>query len=345
MTNDERIRTNETHTCLFCEIQGAPLYGGLRDRLFGVRGVWGSLQCPECGLVWLNPRPRPEEMARLYSEYYTHGQEEERPGLARLRDKVEAAILAGSPGRRALAPAWGWRQLGWALRLIPPLREMASLRMMCLDRVEPGKILDVGCGNGRFLSIMKAAGWEVAGIESDPTAARIAREHYGIPVVVGTLQEAGLAEESFDSVTLNHVIEHVQDPVGLLQECRRVLKREGLLVVTTPNIASLGHTKFRQNWLYLDPPRHFYLFSPKTLAGAAAKSGFQTFRVQTSSRYAVHTWMGSRAITNKGTFSNSDMTLTSAIGGSVFHLREELARLAIESAGEELVMVASKGHP
>jgi len=342
MTSNEGIQTADTKTCLFCDIQGAPLHGGLRDRLFGAPGLWGVLQCPACGLVWLNPHPCPEENAKLYSGYYTHGEEEKRPRLARLRDKVEAAILACSPHRRAFAPTWGWRRIGWALSLIPPLREMASMRMMCLDKVKPGKILDVGCGSGRFLSIMKAAGWDVAGVENDPAAAKIARERYDIPVVAGTLEEAGVADGLFDCVTLSHVIEHVRDPVGLLRECHRVLKSKGLLVVTTPNIASLGHTKFRQNWLHLDPPRHFFLFSPKTLGAVAKHSRFQTVQVRTSSRNAVLTWVASRAITRKGTFSYSDISLTSALGGCLFHMREEISRLGDQSAGEELVMTACK---
>src|SRR5208283_4697550 len=114
-----------------------------------------------------------------------------------------------------------------------------------------------GCGDGRFLALMRDAGWDVYGIEPDPVAAKVAQRELGTSVTVGALEDAGFPDEAFDAVTLSHVIEHVHDPVALLAECRRVLKPDGSVVIVTPNIRSLGHQKFQSLWRGLEPPRHF----------------------------------------------------------------------------------------
>ncbi|MBK7552820.1 MAG: class I SAM-dependent methyltransferase [Syntrophaceae bacterium] len=84
-------------------------------------------------------------------------------------------------------------------------------------------LVDVGCGRGDFLVRMKALGWNVLGIEPDSIASGLARAR-GIAVFTGRLEEARLADGIVDQITLNHVLEHTDDPAGLLRECRRVLR-------------------------------------------------------------------------------------------------------------------------
>jgi 2-polyprenyl-3-methyl-5-hydroxy-6-metoxy-1,4-benzoquinol methylase len=210
---------------------------------------------------------------------------------------------------------------------------------MCLDGIKKGRLLDVGCGNGRFLAIMRDAGWEVLGVDVDPLSAKIAKEQFGVPVIVGTLAEAGLPDESFDAVTLNHVIEHVYDPIALLRECHRVLKPQGRVVVVTPNVESMGHQVFRGYWRGLEPPRHLYLFALRTLRICAAKSGLHIKALRTSSRSARFIWTVSHTIKEKGRFSDSDVTWRLRIKGLAFQAREMVALRASEGAGEELILI------
>jgi SAM-dependent methyltransferase len=210
---------------------------------------------------------------------------------------------------------------------------------MCLDGIKKGRLLDVGCGNGSFLAMMRDAGWDVQGVEPDPVGGRIAQERFGVPVIVGTLAEARLNDQSFDAVTLSHVIEHVHNPVALLQECHRVLKPGGRLVVVTPNVESRGHQVFGEHWRDLDPPRHLYLFSLRTLRICAAKSGLDINALRTSSRSARLIWAVSRTIDNKGRFSDSDVTWRLRIKGLAFQAREMVALRASEGAGEELILI------
>jgi SAM-dependent methyltransferase len=186
------------------------------------------------------------------------------------------------------------------------MRERALLGTMCLSGAKKGALLDVGCGNGRFLSLMREAGWEVRGVEPDPVAAKIAQEENGIPVTVGALDHAELADESFDAITLNHVIEHVHDPVALLSQCRRVLKPHGTAVIVTPNIESFGHETFGPCWRGLEPPRHLHLFSLRALRNCCERAGLRIQVLRTSARSARGIRRGSEAIKRRAKLSNFD---------------------------------------
>jgi SAM-dependent methyltransferase len=141
---------------------------------------------------------------------------------------------------------------------------------------KPGKtarLLDIGCGNGRFLQEMRRGGWLVEGIEPDPHAAQVARES-GLEVSQAMLPDTELETERFDAVTLNHVLEHLPDPLAALHEVFRALKPGGLLSIATPNMRSAGHRHFGRHWLHLDPPRHMTIFDLPTLRSALQRTGF-----------------------------------------------------------------------
>ena len=342
MMTDVQIKVEEVAHCLFCQKPGTQLYAGLRDGLFGAPGTWGFLQCPECRLVWLNPRPVPEDVGKVYTTYYTHSDGDRRSRLALLKKKIYLALFAALPGYHALAPAMRWRHFGRVLSLFPPLREVARLRTMCLDGTKKGRLLDVGCGNGTFLAMMRDAGWEVQGVETDPVAGRFARERFGVPVITGTLAEARLADQSFDAVTLSHVIEHVYDPGELLEECRRVLKPGGRLAVVTPNVESYGHRIFKDAWRGLEPPRHLRVFSPGALKAYVEKFGFRQVLLHTSARLTRAIYCASRLIRANATVSYETIGWKLWIEGLLFHAVEELACLFLKNVGEEILLVATK---
>jgi SAM-dependent methyltransferase len=167
---------------------------------------------------------------------------------------------------------------------------------MWLPSGRRGRLLDVGSGNGEFLATMRDLGWEVVGLEPDYAAAAAARRDHGLDVILGTLEGATLDEASFDAVTLSHVIEHVPDPVQTIRECYRLLRRGGVLVVLTPNIASLCHRVFGADWRGLEPPRHLFLFSPETMRRCASAAGFSAVRIRTPARGTPYAWGMSRLL-------------------------------------------------
>jgi 2-polyprenyl-3-methyl-5-hydroxy-6-metoxy-1,4-benzoquinol methylase len=251
------------------------LYDGLADRIwFCAGGGWSLHSCLDCSAAFLDPRPDRQTIGRAYAAYYTHSESsaEPQPLAAHARTAARNGYLNARYGYD-FSPA---SRLGPVLaRLFPKKRSYADRLIRNLHLPSRGaRLLDIGCGQGSFLSEMHRAGWEVQGIEPDPSAAAVARAN-GVPVINEPLEKAPLAPESFDAVTMNHVIEHVHDPIEALRISHRLLKPGGILWIATPNLASRGHALFGRDWIGLDPPRHLVLFTRRSLARAVAGTGFE----------------------------------------------------------------------
>lgn len=312
------IHTRPQPDCELCGCPGKNLYTGLTDRLFGVPGEWSLSRCSnaECGLIWLNPMPLEEDIGQAYLSYYTHA--------SRKTPLVE-------------------RMLAWLIYTsLGLLGERRSADVMYLDRVSPGRLLEVGFGDGRRLERFSAMGWVVEGQEVDPIAIRQARDR-GLSVHEGALDVIGLASECYDAVISNHVIEHIHDPAVLLAECYRLLKPGGQLVLVTPNVSSFGHAVFGRNWLPLDPPRHLHLFSMTTLTALLVHAGFRDPLVWTTMARAGMVFRGSHDLKLREVHS---MTSFPRIDAALLELRSlVMARLEQSrrrDSGEELVALAVK---
>jgi 2-polyprenyl-3-methyl-5-hydroxy-6-metoxy-1,4-benzoquinol methylase len=343
VTSETVIHTQEISNCLLCGRRGQTLYEGLRDRLFGASGEWGHLQCPNCGLVWLNPRPTPSELHKVYASYYTHADGGRKMQVPMLRERVKRELHATVSGYERLSAGWTWTLAGRLLALVPFVRERVALYAMLLGASDERRLLDVGCGSGDFLSLMRDAGWDVTGVEPDVSAAEFARERCAIPVVGSVLEDAGFPDQSFDVIVLNHVIEHVFDPVGLLKECARVAKPSGTIIVVTPNVASSGYRKFGKSWIHLDPPRHLHLFSSSTIRACCEGAGLAIRGLRTSARTAAWVCTDSSTIARRGTVERGAQTgIGARLAGLAFQYREENLRKGARDVGEELVLVASR---
>jgi 2-polyprenyl-3-methyl-5-hydroxy-6-metoxy-1,4-benzoquinol methylase len=300
------------------------LYNDLPDRLFNAPGNWNFKLCsdPSCELLWLDPVPAEEEVAKAYARYYTHVE-----STKRNRD-------VGSFVRQRLSDA---------LIAVDPLRrERDHLLMMYLDKSLPGKLLDVGCGNGARLARLRALGWEVCGQDLDPQAVSFAVKTFGLQAYQGRLEDIRFPEASFDYITLNHVVEHSHDPVRLLKECRRLLKKGGLLVIVTPNGRSFAHKYFGPFWRGLEPPRHIHIFSPKTLSILAAKAGLSVFRSWTTVANAVTFGRGSLMVKRCGCHASSLGSRIFRAGYLIWYLyRSMMAHKKDFDSGEECVLQAT----
>lgn len=160
-----------------------------------------------------------------------------------------------------------------------------------LDQIEkllgqpPGQIhlLDVGCSSGAFLGAAVKLGFAAEGVEPAPKAAAAAQAA-GLKVRQGLLQEAGFADAQFDAVTLFEVIEHLQRPLELLRECRRILRPGGILLIGTGNAASWSMAAMGAHWDYLSIAKHgghISFFNPASIEAAGARSGFDVVKVRT----------------------------------------------------------------
>jgi len=129
-----------------------------------------------------------------------------------------------------------------------------------------GKVLDIGCGNGGYLSVLKESGWKVYGLDFSQKAVNFAKNKRGLTrVKQGNAETLKYPDNFFDLVTMNHLIEHLSNPKKALIEAKRVLKKGGILAITTPNYSSFNAKIFVKNWFPLETPRHLFLFETLTL--------------------------------------------------------------------------------
>lgn len=146
-----------------------------------------------------------------------------------------------------------------------------------------GRYLDIGCNLGDMVAAMGHLGMHAEGIEPNEAAVRFAQEVANLNVRQGMLHDAAYAEQSFDRLSMYHVLEHTPDPVDVLSECRRILKPGGEVVIAVPNYKSLLFGIVGPMWLGLDPPRHLHQFSPTSLSRAAERAGLQVVELATES--------------------------------------------------------------
>jgi SAM-dependent methyltransferase len=246
--------------CTLCNGGGHYAYTG-RDLLLDRPEQYDYHQCADCRAVYLHPLPDAATIAGFYPESYSVYKPDDVP---KKPGPLERAVLRERFGYAALEAPVAYRLLA---RLFGALVYRESIAF-----VPGGRMLDVGCGNGRFLRKMAALGWTCEGLDFSETAVSLCRAA-GLNVRRGDLSSAGLDDASFDLVTARHVIEHVPDPAGFVREAARILKPGGRLLIQTPNSAALGRPWFGAYWFANDIPRHLMLFARPNLDRLAARVG------------------------------------------------------------------------
>ena len=214
--------------CPLCNSDNTLIFFKVDKRIFGDR--FSIAKCGACGVAWTHPLPDADEIASFYPEEY-HG----KGGKKRFNPLMEFVVKL-TRGKRA-----------------------AEINKLIGDT--PGKVLDVGCGRGWMLWFMKQDGWEAYGTELSETSATFARETLGLNVQTKNVLDCLFDDESFDVVTLWHVLEHLNDPMPVLKEVQRVLKKDGVLIVEVPNFGGMQARLFGNKWFQLDSPRHLFHFN------------------------------------------------------------------------------------
>jgi len=129
-----------------------------------------------------------------------------------------------------------------------------------------GRILDVGCGTGDFLQACEQAGWSIAGIEPNEKARQLASTKTNFKDYQSTVEELIESNpESFDVITMWHVLEHVPNLADFINKIKSLLKPNGVLVVAVPNFKSWDAQHYNSFWAAYDVPRHLWHFSRKSM--------------------------------------------------------------------------------
>ena len=198
------------------------------------RETFQIVQCNSCGFKYTNPRPEEFELGKYYKseDYVSHSNTKK----------------------------------GFINSTYQSVRKYTLLKKLQLisQYFKTGKILDIGCGTGEFLNTCKKAKWETFGIEPDQDARKMAVENYGLDVK-GEGQLSVFPDASFDIISMWHVLEHVPRLNERIEDLKRLIKPNGIIIIAVPNCDSADAKTYKENWAAYDVPRHLYHFTPKDI--------------------------------------------------------------------------------
>lgn len=233
-------------SCLLCGGPTALVLDDVRDNRFGSPGSWSIRRCPACNVEQTDPVPTLDQLIDLYEAHYNYGGE--------------------------LGTAYtGWRE---RLLMSPLYRLFLKLDGDVSFHGESGygRLLDIGCNEGRGLTLYARGGFTVEGLELNANAAARARAR-GFVVHEAELSEFEPAE-LYDRVVLSNVLEHALDPRDMLRDVFRILKPGGQLWISLPNSDSWQRQVFGRTWINWHVPFHITHFTALGLKRLLAQNGF-----------------------------------------------------------------------
>ncbi|KPJ62036.1 MAG: hypothetical protein AMJ42_00290 [Deltaproteobacteria bacterium DG_8] len=231
--------TREEVPCIIC---------GVKDEEFLFYTPERIVKCRRCGLIYNNPRLDFESLKKIYAkEYFVIDNDNTGTNYKAYANYIEEEPLI--------------------------IRSMHR-RMRRVEALSSGKgcLLDVGCAAGFSLIAAQQRGWEAEGIDFSSFCVNYARSR-GLRVHQGTLEDFPGKEESMDVITMWDYLEHSPDPLGDLKICHSLLKRGGVIVLSTPNVDSWSFHLFKKNWIGFKNIDHLYFFSRQTLSKLTGMAG------------------------------------------------------------------------
>jgi len=236
--------------CLVCgSVEYARLFRA-SDRLYQTTiRQFDIVRCGDCGLIRLDPQPAAEELGRYYPPGYWFAPDENVAG--RLEESYRRFVLRDH------------------------VRFVEQALNLCGSG---GVVLDVGCGGGLFLGMLRERGHRVVGLDFSLEAAGVAWRRQRVPAVCGSLDRTPLRLGSFACVTMFHVLEHLPDPRTFLTAARDALAPDGRLVIQVPNAASWQFRLLGKSWNGVDVPRHLYDFRDCDVERLVESCGFRVER-------------------------------------------------------------------
>lgn len=206
------------------------------------------VKCTECGLVHTH---KPKEPIGTYYESHYYGTQD-----AKFSPLIESLVHQ-------------------------TYRTRTKAIKRLLGKKKNFRVLDIGCGRGGFLKAAQRVGGECVGVEIPEFEFGPQKE--GIEYLHGPLEKLSLKENSFDVISIWHVLEHAEDPVKMLREASRLLKEQGALLLAVPNFSSLQSKTFGPHWFHLDLPRHLFHFSKEKTLSLLEQMGFEIRETHTNS--------------------------------------------------------------
>lgn len=230
------------HQCPVCTNNQLKPYLEVAD-YFLTQEKFQLQKCEQCDLVLTNPYPDKDHLPKYYesNDYFSH------------------------PNKKQSIFSFLYNSV-----------KILNLRYkykVATSGLEVGRILDIGCGAGDFLSVAKNNGWAIEGVEPNQEARKYTAEKLGKQIF--SIEEFNLLNDhSFDVITMWHVLEHVEDINQQALELQRLLKPGGRLIIALPNICSFDAEHYGKYWAGWDVPRHLFHFSFTSIQSLLKKHGF-----------------------------------------------------------------------
>lgn len=220
---------------------------GESEKLFE-KDAFDYVQCSICQLVYVNPRYA--DHAILNAPFNKIGEEYREGGQENLISREK--------------------------KYLRKLKRLENYR-------KENTLLEIGCHEGHFLKVAQIKGWNVFGVEPEPAPAKIARKRFNITIHQGFLETAHYPNGKFDIVYLNEVLEHIDRPIILFNEIRRILRRGGVVYVKTGNFQSVSRLLRGKDWSYFAYKRlgHVTYYSPKTFCFLCKATGLKPKTIRT----------------------------------------------------------------
>ena len=220
--------------CPWCGSDKAQINLWLKDE-FLTKEDFHICECLNCGLLYTMPRPDEEKIGNYYKseEYYSH-QENKKGFIPKIYESVKKTNLKHK-------------------------------YKIATEGLKVGKLLDIGCGVGDFLHTVETHGWECIGVEPSEEAKEIARQRTKAQIIKSKELE-NIPEQTFDIITMWHVLEHVDNLKWQVEQLQRLIKPTGRIVIALPNYKSYDGQYYKEKWAAYDVPRHLNHFNRNTIA-------------------------------------------------------------------------------
>ncbi len=261
--------------------------------------IW---QCKSCVLLFTNPIPKGQNLGKYYEspDYLSH-------------DTSSSGVIG---------------KLYQFLRKV----NIARKYKIVTNLKNSGNILDIGCGTGELLNYFQNQNWSCLGIEPNEPARKFAKAHYNLRVEEEQSLET-IPSQSFDIISMWHVLEHVPDVNERIIQVKRILKNNGHLIIALPNPISRDADYYKTYWAGLDVPRHLYHFSPQAFENLANRHNLEIIHTLPlkmdayyvsllSERYMKNTMPVFRALLN-GTKSNLSAKKTGNYSSLIYVLNKK----------------------
>ena len=235
------------HSCPACH--SGNIYSVLQAKDYLVSGLFFEIwECGSCTLRFTQNIPDATAIGSYYqSENYISHTDNSKGLVNRLYRSVRRKTLEGKE------------------RLVSSATDVKS-----------GTLLDIGAGTGAFIHHMQMRGWKTTGLEPDAGARQKAAELYKVELLPAE-NLSGAIPDSFDAISLWHVLEHVHELHSYLEQLKKILRPRGRIFIAVPNYTSYDATVFKGYWAAYDVPRHLYHFSPGSLKQLLEQHGFKLY--------------------------------------------------------------------